>query len=137
MTLEKVLKYPFVQYFLLQAGVKVTPFTETRFDKTIAEMGLRRRKALVTDQLMTALYALQNSDCLMLSTEHDLKTEASLFEIVRKPYPQDLVYDSFIPVALYQHRRTLQSSLHRWFKERLIRVLDEIHTEQLNQAGSA
>ena len=131
-TLEKVLQYPFVQYFLLQAGVKVTPFTETRFDKTIAEFGMQRHKALITDQLMTALYALQNSDCLMLSTQDDLKTEAGLFEIVRKPYPQDLVYDSFIPIALYQHRRTLRSSLHRWFKQRLINVLDQIHSQRSN-----
>ena len=133
MTLDKVLQYPFIQYFLLQAGIKVTPFTETRFDKTLAEMGRSRRKALVTDQLMTALYALQNSDCLMLSTMDDLKTEASLFEIVRKPYPLDLVYDSFIPVALLQHRRTQQSAIHRWFKERLVDVLEQIHLERSSQ----
>lgn len=130
LTLDNMLQYPFVQYFLLQADVKVSPFTETRFDKTIAEMGLRRRKALVTDQLMTALYALQNSDCLMLGTADDLKTETSLFEVVRKPYPADLVHDSFIPVSLFQHRRTLQSSMHRWFKERLVDVLTKISAER-------
>ncbi|GIX31461.1 MAG: LysR family transcriptional regulator [Porticoccaceae bacterium] len=128
--LRQVLEYPFIQYFLLQAGSRITPFAATRFDRAIAEMGLKRRKALVTDQLMTALYALQHSDCLMLATQDDLKTEAGLFEIVRKPYPEDLPHDAFIPVALYQHRRTARSSMHQWFRERLLAALERVYAGQ-------
>lgn len=130
LTLKKMLQYPFVQYFLLWASQRVTPAADTRFDKTIAELGLKRRKVLVTDQLMTALYALQTSDCLMLSTADDLKMEASMFEIVRKPYPDDIAHDSYIPVSLFQHRRTLQSSMHRWLKARLLSVTEKVREAQ-------
>lgn len=133
LTLTEMLKYPFIQYFLLQASDRITPTAETRFDKTIAEQGLTRRKILVTDQLMTALYALQTSDCLMLSTEDDLKMEAGMFEIVRKPYPADLAHDSYIPVSLFQHKRSAQSSMHRWLKERLLRVMGQVREKQLGE----
>jgi DNA-binding transcriptional LysR family regulator len=136
MTLEKMLQYPFIQYFLLQASERVSPQADTRFDKTIAEQGLKRRKVLVTDQLMTALYALESSDCLMLATADDLKVETRMFEIVRKPYPDDIAHDSFIPVSLFQHRRTLQSSMHRWFKERLLEVMDEVREAQVGDGPS-
>jgi len=131
LTLKSMLAYPFIQYFLLQAADRLAPTTEARFDKTIAEQGLKRRKILVTDQLMTALYALQNSDCLMLSTAHDLKLEASMFEIVRKPYPEEIAHDSYIPISLFQHRRTLQSSMHRWLRERLLSAVDEVRVTRM------
>jgi DNA-binding transcriptional LysR family regulator len=128
LTLEKVLRYPFIQYFLLLTPEKASPAVETRFDKTIAKLGLKRKKALVTDQLMTALNALQTSDCLMLSTEDDLKAEAEFYEIVRKPYPPELEVDDFIPVVLFQHRRTLKSPMHEWFKARLMAVVERVRT---------
>jgi len=130
LTLENMLQYPFVQYYLLFASERITPISATRFDKTIAELGLKRRKVLVTDQLMTALYALQTSDCLMLATADDLKMEASMFEIVRKPYPEELAHDVYIPVSLFQHRRTLQSSMHRWLKERIIAATEKVQKIQ-------
>ena len=134
LTLDKMLKYPFIQYFLLQAAEKrVDTRTETRFDKTIAEMGLQRRKILITDQLMTALSALQVTDCLMLSTEDDLKNEAGKFEIVRKPYPPEVAHDSFIPVSLFQHRKTLQSPMHIWLKETILDVVAKVRAEQMAQ----
>lgn len=128
LTLDNMLAYPFIQYFLLFASERITPSQETRFDKTIAELGLRRKKVLVTDQLLTALNALQTSDCLMLATEDDLKIETSMFEIVRKPYPRDLAHDSYIPVSLFQHRRTLRSAMHSWIKERLIAVVEQVRS---------
>lgn len=128
LTLEKVLKYPFIQYFLLLAPERASPAVETRFDKTLTKLGLKRKKALVTDQLMTALSALQTSDCLMLSTEDDLKAEAEFYEIVRKPYPPELEVDDFIPVMLFQHRRTQKSPMHEWFKQRLLAVVERVRT---------
>ncbi len=135
LTLEKMLEYPFVQYFLLQATSRVTPDAESRFDRTIGEMGLSRKKILVTDQLMTALYALQTSDCLMLCTTDDLKAETGTFEIVRKDYPAEIIHDSYIPVSLVQHRRTLKSPMHIWLKERLLNAVERVREKQ--EAGEA
>lgn len=128
LTLEKVLQYPFIQYFLLLTPERLSPDVETRFDKTIAKLGLKRKKFLITDQLMTALNALKTSDCLMLSTVDDLKAEAEFYEIVRKPYPPELEADDFLPIVLFQHRRTHKSAMHEWFRGRLMDVVERVRT---------
>lgn len=129
LTLDRMLEYPFIQYFLLLTE-RVSPDAESRFDKTLAAMGRKRHKALVTDQLMTALNALNNSDCLMLSTVDDLKMETAFYEIVRKPYPPELEAERFIPVVLIQHRRTLKSPMHIWFKDKLLDVVERVRNTQ-------
>lgn len=127
LTLENTLQYPFIQYFLLLSDT-VSPLTESRFDRTLAKKGLRRRKIMVTDQLMTALEALHSTDCLMLATMDDLKQEGDFYQIVRKPYPPGLVTENFIPAALVQHRRTLKSPMHCWFREKLITVVKAVQS---------
>ncbi len=129
LTLKEMLRYPFIQYFLLLTE-PVTPYADSRFDKTVGAMGYKRHKSLVTDQLMTALSALNSSDCLMLATEDDLKAEAAFYEIVRKPYPPELKAEKFIPVVLIQHKRTLKSPLHNWFKSKLLDVVERVRTTQ-------
>ena len=88
---------------------------------------------IVTDQLMTALYAVKDSNCLMLSTEDDLIHETKEFDLVRKPYPVDLNFVKFIPVSLFQHKRTLQSPLHRWFKSLLESVIQTKKSKPLEE----
>ncbi len=129
LTLENILEYPFIQYFLLLSDT-VSPLTESRFDKTLAIKGLKRHKIMVTDQLMTALEALHSTDCLMLATMDDLKQEGDYYEIIRKPYPEDLLSEPYIPAALVQHRRTLKSPLHSWFREKLFQVVRTVQDEQ-------
>jgi len=129
LTLDNILKFPFIQYFLLLSDT-VSPLTESRFDKTLAIKGLRRHKIMVTDQLMTALEALTSSDCLMLATMDDLKQEGEFYEIVRKPYPTELLTETFIPAVLVQHRRTLKSPLHSWFRDKLIEAVRRAQESQ-------
>ncbi|MCC6296669.1 MAG: LysR family transcriptional regulator, partial [Pseudomonadales bacterium] len=127
--LDDMLEYPFVQYYLLLAG-RVEATMESRFDKLIARTGRRRRKAMVTNQLMTALDALHSSDCLMLATMDDLKQESEFYQIVRKPYPRDLEHDPTIPAALVQHERTANSPMHNWVKERILGIVGGIRAER-------
>ncbi len=129
LTLDSMLEYPFVQYYLLLAG-KVSPHTESRFDKTLARMGRARRKALVTNQLMTALDTITSSDCLLLATMDNLKLEGDFYGIIRKPYPTEIETDPIIPAVLVQHRRTCNVLLHRWFKAQLLAVIDDIRAER-------
>lgn len=128
-TLEEMLEYPFVQYYLLIAD-KVSPLTESRFDKVLARMGHVRKKALVTDQLMTALGTLHSTDCLMLATTDDLKLEREFYEIVRRPYPDDIEHDPVIPAVLVQHRRTINSPVHNWVKGKLLNIVQGIREER-------
>ncbi len=127
--LDDMLEYPFVQYYLLIAG-RVEPSMESRFDKLIARMGRRRRKAMVTNQLMTALDTLHSSNCLMLATMDDLKQESEFYQIVRKPYPQDLEHDPIIPAALVQHERTANSPMHNWVKEKILEIVQGLRVER-------
>ena len=127
--LDDMLEYPFVQYYLLIAG-RVEVNMESRFDKLIARTGRRRRKAMVTNQLMTALDTLHSSDCLMLATMDDLKQESEFYQIVRKPYPRDLEHDPTIPAALVQHERTANSPMHNWIKERILGIIQGIRAER-------
>lgn len=124
--LEEILEYPFVQYFLLLAD-KVSPLTESRFDRTLAAMGLSpRNKALVTDQLMTALSTLHSTDCLMLATTDDLEAERQFYDIVRRPYPEGIDHDPLIPAVLVQHCRTINSPVHNWVKGKVLDVVQGI-----------
>ncbi len=128
-SLEELLEYPFVQYYLL-ISERVSPLTESRFDRTLTRLGHVRKKALVTDQLMTALDTLRSTDCLMLATMDDLKQEGEFYEIVRKPYPESLEHDPIIPAALVQHRRTINSPLHNWIKAKLLDIVQGIREER-------
>ena len=129
-SLEEILEYPFVQYFLLIAD-KVSPLTESRFDKTLTRMGLAtRQKALVTDQLMTALSTLHSTDCLMLATTDDLEQERAFYDIVRRPYPEGIDHDPVIPAVLVQHRRTINSPAHQWVKDKMLGIMQGIRRER-------
>ena len=124
LTLQDMLEYPFIQYSLLRSGSSTSD--ETRFDRQLRQLGLHRKKALVTAQLMTAMDALWQTDCLMMATMHDLKIEGETYGIVRKPYPEELEFDSTVPVVLVQHARTIKSPVHQWVKQKIVGIVKEI-----------
>jgi DNA-binding transcriptional LysR family regulator len=123
-----LLDYPFVQYYLLIAK-RVSANTSARFDRTLAEMGLKRRKALVTNQLMTAMETVQRSDALMVATQYGLSSEREFFSIAQRPFPNDLPHQGNIPFVLVQHRRTSHSAVHSWLAEALQRAVKEMDKE--------
>lgn len=125
LSLAEMLEYPFIQYYLLLSGT-VSASVESRFDRELATVGLKRKKSLVTTQLMTAMDTLWQTDSLMLATMHDLKIESETYEIVRKPYPKELNFKSRIPVVLVQHVRTAESPAHNWLKDKIVGVVDEL-----------
>lgn len=127
--LEEMLEYPFVQYYLLISD-RVDPTVESRFDKLINRLGHRRRKSLITNQLMTALETLHTTDCLMLATMEDLKQESEFYEIVHKPYPKSLEHEPAIPAVLVQHERTANSPMHNWVKSKLLDIVQGIRIER-------
>ena len=117
--LNEMLNYPFVQYALLRSPSGDTA-QQTRFDSQLKEKGLKRKKAMVTDQLMTALNVLRVTDCLMMGTMHDLKSDGATYGIVRKAYPKELDFDSSVPIVLVQHSRSAKSAAHDWIKQKII-----------------
>lgn len=112
--LDEMLSYPFVQcYLLLSQGVSARVYS--RFDRTLAEIGRARKKSFVTNQLMTAIDVVRNTDCLMLSIEDDELMRAHAASLICKPYPSALPYMNYLAVAIYQHERTKSSPVHNWF----------------------
>ncbi len=120
--LNEMLSYPFVQYALLrsQSGDTGQP---TRLDSQLQTLDKKRKKAMVTDQLMTALNVLRATDCLMMGTTRDLKIEGTSYGIVRKPYPAELDFDGGVSIVLVQHTRTVKSPVHEWVKQKIVEVV--------------
>ena len=121
--LADILEYPFVQYGLMHVGA-LSRAVETRFDREIAKKGLSRRRILITNQFMTAIEAVKRTDCLMLAAISDF-TENRFLDtgMVEKPYPEDLQFDSRIPVVILQHQRTINSPAHQWIKQMMFDVV--------------
>lgn len=132
LTLKEMLEYPFIQYSLLRSGARLRE--DTRFDQQLQRLGLRRKKMLITAQLMTAMDALWQTDCLMMATMHDLKIEGKAYGIVRKHYPEELEFDSRVPVVLVQHARTIKSPVHQWIKDKIIRIVMDIREKAKQEA---
>ncbi len=118
-TLDEILQYPYVQYYLLIAK-RVSARTDARFDRALRQQGRSRSKAMVTNQLMTAIETICASDCLMLSAQFGSGMERELYRIVTKTYPEDLPHEGTVPLVLLQHKRTLGSPIHQWLSEKIV-----------------
>jgi hypothetical protein len=122
-TLEDILKYPFVQYYLL-ISKRVSARNNARFDRTLAELGLKREKALVTNQLLTAMETVCDTDCLMVATQKSRVMEREEHRIVSKPFPEELPHEESIKLVLLQHQRTSGSPIHQWIVDRIFGVME-------------
>jgi len=125
LTLDQIIQFPFVQYFLLISKT-VTASTDARFDKALRSLGMNRRKALVTNQLVTAIETVSTSDCLMVATQKDFLIERERYEIVTKPFPKKLPHDGSINLVLLQHQRTSGSAIHLWIAEKIIKIVKDL-----------
>jgi DNA-binding transcriptional LysR family regulator len=125
LSLRDMLEYPFVQYYLLLSA-PLSANVKNRFDKELEKRGLKRHKILVTKQLMTAIDTLWNTDALMIATMHALPVGTAGYNIVRRPYPDDLDFDDKIPLVLVQHKRSRQSPMHQWFKNIVLEIAKDL-----------
>ena len=127
-TLDEILAYPFVQYYLL-ISKRVSARTDARFDRALRELGRMRKKAMVTNQLMTAIETVCRTDSLMVAAKFGSGMEHELYSFVSKSYPDDLPHEGTIPLVLLQHKRTMGSPIHRWLSEKIVdlaRAMDEV-----------
>ena len=127
-TLDEILAYPFAQYYLL-ISKRVSARTDARFDRALRELGRMRKKAMVTNQLMTAIETVCRTDSLMVAAKFGSGMEHELYSIVSKSYPDDLPHEGTIPLVLLQHKRTMGSPIHRWLSEKIVdlaRAIDEV-----------
>jgi DNA-binding transcriptional LysR family regulator len=127
-TLDEILAYPFVQYYLL-ISKRVSARTDARFDRALRDLGRMRKKAMVTNQLMTAIETVCRTDSVMVAAKFGSGMEHELYSIVSKSYPDDLPHEGTIPLVLLQHKRTMGSPIHRWLSEKIVdlaRAMDEV-----------
>ena len=129
-TLEDILKYPFVQYYLL-ISKRVSARNNARFDRTLAELGLKREKALVTNQLLTAMETVCDTDCLMVATQKSRVMEREEHRIVSKPFPEELPHEESIKFVLLQHQRTSGAPIHQWLVDKMFGVIER-HDAEVN-----
>jgi DNA-binding transcriptional LysR family regulator len=123
-TLDEILEFPFVQYYLL-IYKRVSARTDARFDRVLRDMGRKRQKALVTNQLMTAMETVCDTDCLMVAAKYGLTMEREMYRIVRKRYPSELPHQGTISLVLLQHKRTSGSGIHRWLSDKIVGLIQK------------
>ena len=121
-TLDEILEFPFVQYYLL-ISKRVSARTDARFDKVLRDLGRKRKKALVTNQLLTAMETVCDTDCLMVAAKYGLTMERGMDRIVRKRYPAELPHEGTISLVLLQHKRTSGSPIHRWLADKIVGLM--------------
>ena len=126
-TLTEILEYPFIQYYLL-ISKRVSARTDARFDRALRELGLKRKKTLVTNQLMTAMETVCDTDCLMVAAKYGVTMEREMHRIIRKRYPADIPHEGKIKLVLLQHKRTSGSPIHQWLSEKLVRLIQDRET---------
>jgi len=122
-TLDDILEYPFVQYYLL-ISKRVSARTDARFDRALRDLGRKRKKALVTNQLMTAMETVCDTDCLMVAAKYGLTIEREMYRIVRKRYPVELPHVGTIPLVLLQHNRSASSPIHSWVSGQIVELIN-------------
>jgi DNA-binding transcriptional LysR family regulator len=128
-TLDEILEYPFIQYYLL-ISKRVSARTDARFDRVLRDLGRKRKKAMVTNQLMTAMETVCDTDCLMVAAKYGLTMEREMYRIVRKRYPVELPHEGTIPLVLLQHKRTSGSPIHRWLGDKIVGLMREWDKDQ-------
>ena len=126
-TLTEILEYPFIQYYLL-ISKRVSARTDARFDRALRELGLKRKKTLVTNQLMTAMETVCDTDCLMVAAKYGVTMEREMHRIIRKRYPTDIPHEGKIKLVLLQHKRTSGSPIHQWLSEKIVGLIQERET---------
>ena len=126
-TLTEILEYPFIQYYLL-ISKRVSARTDARFDRALRELGLKRKKTLVTNQLMTAMETVCDTDCLMVAAKYGETMEREMHRIIRKRYPADIPHEGKIKLVLLQHKRTSGSPIHQWLSEKIVRLIQDRET---------
>jgi DNA-binding transcriptional LysR family regulator len=127
LTLDEILEYPFIQYYLfITKGVNAR--TDSRFDRELHKLGRKRKKALVTRQFFTAIETLANSDCLMVAAaRYGERPHHDVYPIVQKKYPSDLNHADVISLVLLQHKRTIESPIHRWLADAITYIVTKMH----------
>ena len=123
-TLDEILEYPFVQYYLL-ISKRVSARTDARFDRALRDLGRKRKKALVTNQLMTAIETVCDTDCLMVAARYGHAMEREMYRIVRKRYPTELPHVAKLPLVLLQHKRTAVSPIHQWVSNKIVELIKD------------
>ena len=126
-TLTEILEYPFIQYYLL-ISKRVSARTDARFDRALRELGLKRKKTLVTNQLMTAMETVCDTDCLMVAAKYGETMEREMHRIIRKRYPADIPHEGKIKLVLLQHKCTSGSPIHQWLSEKIVGLIQERET---------
>lgn len=119
LNVDEMLAYPFVQYYFLLSK-QVSSRTDARIDRTLREMGKKRNKCLVTNQLMTALETVRDTDALLVGTKYGMNTQRSLYNIVMRPLPEEIPHSRALNFMLLRHKRGMDSAVHNWLAQLIL-----------------
>lgn len=117
---EDIISYPHVALYL----PNISDHDLLRVERTFQEAGISRQTILETTQLMTALEVLTLSDSLMLGPKYLAEFRLTKGHFVSKPFKISELNELRLSLCLIQHRRTLNSPLHRWIQQQLCEIFE-------------
>ena len=117
---EDIISYPHVALYL----PNITDRDLLQVEKTFANAGIHRQTILETTQLLTAMEVLSLSDSLMLGPKYLAEFRLTKGHFVSKPFNIPELNELRLDLCLIQHRRTLNSPLHKWIRQQLIEIFE-------------
>lgn len=117
---EDIISFPHVALYL----PNISDRDLLRLEKTFEDAGIHRQIILETTQLLTALEVLSLSDSLMLGPKYLAEFRLTKGHFISKPFNIPELNELKLSLCLIQHRRTLNSPLHKWIKQQLQEIFE-------------
>lgn len=101
-----------------------SPAPSGPIDDILEGSGALRRVVFRSTHMLTALQAVSGSHCVLLLASAAGNLSSMPLSLVELPIPPEIGQRT-IGLDLLQHRRTLGSEAHHWFKAKLVKLLNE------------
>lgn len=115
MTLDRYLQYPHVE-------VSLGGHEGTAIDELLKQQGRSRTVGLRAAHVIAVLPVLERTELLFSTAWQLLGASGSAYDLLSKPVPLDLAQAEY---SVVWHPKNDESAANKWFRELLIRVINE------------
>jgi DNA-binding transcriptional LysR family regulator len=119
LSIPQVLKYPWIDVFPTNTAAARSPL-----DLLLDSLGFEREVIFRSTHLLSALEALEHSDCLLYLARPGRAEGILASHCTLLAAPREIAAQQF-ELELLQHRRSLNSDAHGWLKEKLHRLISK------------
>ncbi|WP_228768389.1 LysR family transcriptional regulator [Shewanella sp. TC10] len=124
-TLEQCLESRFVD---LTLDIRSNYGLQHPVDSYLAKNGMQRDIAFKSGQLLTLVEVMQSSSTILVATHKLIELEGVGDKIV-PIFSLDKVPELMVELFLIEHKRTITSPAHQWFKNLVVSVIEDVVCE--------